>query len=34
MTMGDAVVIHVSGMGAENALEQLVKMIEERFGEE
>jgi phosphocarrier protein len=32
--MGDAVVIHVSGMGAENALEQLVKMIEERFGEE
>ena len=32
--MGDDVVIHVSGMGAESALEQLVKMIEERFGEE
>ena len=32
--MGDDVVIHVSGMGAESALEQLVKMIEERFGDE
>ena len=32
--MGDDVVIHVSGMGAESALAQLVQMIEERFGEE
>ena len=32
--MGDSVVIHVSGMGAEQALEQLAQLIEERFGEE
>ena len=32
--MGDDVVIHVSGMGAQSALAQLVQMIEERFGEE
>ena len=32
--MGDDVVIHVSGMGADKALEQLVQMIEDRFGEE
>ena len=32
--MGDSVVIHVSGMGAESALAQLVEMIEDRFGEE
>ena len=32
--MGDSVIIHVSGMGAESALEQLVRLIEERFGEE
>ena len=32
--MGDSVTIHVSGMGAESALEQLVQMIEDRFGEE
>ena len=32
--MGDDVVIHVSGMGAESALVQLVQMIEDRFGEE
>ena len=32
--MGDSVVIHVSGMGAEDALARLVQMIEERFGEE
>ena len=32
--MGDSVVIHVSGMDAENALAQLVQMIEDRFGEE
>jgi phosphocarrier protein len=32
--MGDSVTIHVSGLGAESALEQLVRMIEERFGED
>jgi phosphocarrier protein HPr len=32
--MGDSVVIHVSGMNAEQALAQLVQLIEERFGEE
>jgi phosphocarrier protein HPr len=32
--MGDSVVIHVSGMGAEGALLQLAQLIEDRFGEE
>ena len=32
--MGDSVVIHVSGMGAETALEKLVTLIESRFGED
>ena len=32
--MGDSVVIHVSGMGAESALLQLAQLIEDRFGEE
>jgi phosphocarrier protein len=32
--MGDSVIIHVSGIGAEKALEQLAQLIEERFGEE
>jgi phosphocarrier protein len=32
--MGDTVVIHVTGPHAEDALEKLVAMIEERFGEE
>ena len=32
--MGDTVVIHVTGPHAEEALEKLVAMIEERFGEE
>ena len=32
--MGDSVTIHVTGEGAEDALEQLVRLIEERFGEE
>jgi phosphocarrier protein HPr len=32
--MGDSVVIHVSGTGAESALEQLAQLIEDRFGEE
>ncbi|MEO6198815.1 MAG: HPr family phosphocarrier protein [Sphingomicrobium sp.] len=31
---GDVIVIHVSGDGAEEALEQLAKLVEERFGEE
>ncbi|HVL29113.1 MAG TPA: HPr family phosphocarrier protein [Sphingomicrobium sp.] len=32
--MGDTVTIHVSGLGAESALEQLARLIEDRFGEE
>ena len=32
--MGDSVIIHVSGIGAEKALEQLAQLIEERFGED
>ena len=32
--MGDSVTIHVAGEGAEEALEQLVRLIDERFGEE
>ena len=32
--MGDSVIIHVSGLNAESAMEQLVRLIEERFGEE
>jgi len=32
--MGDDVVLHVSGDGAEDALDQLARLIEERFGEE
>ena len=32
--MGDDVVIHVSGMNSETAMQQLVQMIEDRFGEE
>ena len=32
--MGDVVVIHVEGDNAEKALEQLVELVEERFGEE
>jgi len=32
--MGDCIVLHVSGMGAEGALEQLAQLVEERFGEE
>ncbi len=31
---GDSVTIHVSGLGAEQALEQLAQLIEDRFGEE
>ena len=32
--MGDMVVIHVEGDHAETALEQLVALVEDRFGEE
>ena len=32
--MGDRVVIHVDGMGADRALERLVALVEDRFGEE
>ncbi len=32
--MGDTVVIHVSGQGADEALARLVTLVEERFGEE
>ncbi|HLO21202.1 MAG TPA: HPr family phosphocarrier protein [Sphingomicrobium sp.] len=32
--MGDTIVIHVEGDGAEEALEKLVALVEERFGEE
>jgi phosphocarrier protein HPr len=32
--MGDAIVIHVQGDGAEEALGQLASLVEDRFGEE
>lgn len=32
--MGDSIVIHVEGDGADAALEQLVALVEDRFGEE
>jgi phosphocarrier protein len=32
--MGDTITVHVSGPYAEQALDKLVKLIEERFGEE
>jgi phosphocarrier protein len=32
--IGDSIVIHVDGMGADEALAQLVALVEERFGEE
>ena len=32
--MGDTVIIHVVGDHAEQALEQLIELVEERFGEE
>ena len=31
---GDTIIIHVEGDEPENALEQLVQLVEERFGEE
>jgi phosphocarrier protein HPr len=32
--MGDTVTIHVEGVGAEESLNRLVDLVEERFGEE
>ena len=32
--MGDSITIHCEGVAAEDALQQLVAMVEERFGEE
>ena len=32
--MGDTIVIHVEGMHAEQALDKLVALVEERFGED
>jgi phosphocarrier protein HPr len=32
--MGDTITIHSDGMHAQSALEQLVGLVEERFGEE
>ncbi len=32
--MGDAIIIHVDGDNAEEALDKLVALVEERFGEE
>jgi phosphocarrier protein len=32
--MGDTVIIHVSGIEAEAALEKLVALVEDRFGED
>ena len=31
---GDTIVIHVEGVAAEQALQQLVALVEDRFGEE
>jgi phosphocarrier protein len=31
---GDSIVIHVSGVGADGALERLVELVESGFGEE
>jgi phosphocarrier protein len=32
--MGDSIVIHVEGDGADEVLQKLVELVEERFGEE
>ena len=32
--MGDEIIIHVEGEGAQKALEQLAELIESRFGED
>ena len=31
---GDTIVIHVEGLNAENALDQLTALVEDRFGED
>jgi phosphocarrier protein HPr len=32
--MGDSITVHVSGLHSEQALEKLVALVEDRFGEE
>ena len=32
--MGDSIIIHVEGMHAEDALQKLTDLVEDRFGEE
>ena len=32
--MGDTIIIHVQGQGAEQALEKLAELVESRFGED
>ena len=32
--MGDSILIRAEGEGAENAVEQLVRLVEDKFGEE
>ena len=32
--MGDSIIIHVDGLGADDALAKLIVLVEERFGEE
>jgi phosphocarrier protein len=32
--MGDTIVIHVQGPGSDDALQKLVQLVEERFGED
>ena len=32
--LGDSIVIHVNGLEAESALEKLVSLVEDRFGED
>ena len=32
--MGDSITIHVEGEGADGAMEQLVELVESRFGED
>ena len=32
--MGDSIIIHVEGMHAEDALQKLTELVEDRFGEE
>lgn len=32
--MGDSIIIHVEGVGADESLAKLIDLVEERFGEE